>query len=120
MKSNLHITLCRGTVTLCYIQVYDFQLTQRNTMYFATIIMVRIPLCCMPKWHAHPTRRVEEFRNGLIRVPSIFVLNQQVSVLIITTVSTPKVNELSIKDKFLLHNFVLTSINMLEHFHTLF
>ena len=38
-----------------------------------------------------------------IRVPSFFVLNRQPSSIILTTVSTPKVNELSIKDTFLLH-----------------
>ena len=70
-------SLIRGTVTLCYIQVYDFQLTQRQEMHIAAIGMVRIPPCCMPKWHAHPTRHVQEFwiRIVMIRVPSIFVLN---------------------------------------------
>ena len=110
MKSNLHITFIRGTITLCYIQVYDFQLTQRQAIYGAPIIMVRIPLCCMPKWHEHPTRHVKEFWILIVTigVSSIFVLNRQVSILVLssclTTVSTPKVNEFSIKDKFLLHN----------------
>ena len=100
------VDLYRGTVTLCYIQVYDFQLTQRQAMYGAAVFMVRIPLCCMPKWHAHPTRHVEEFRNCIatIRVPSIFVLNRQHSRLILTGVFTPKVNEFSINDTLLLHN----------------
>ena len=91
-----------GIVTLCYIQVYDFQLTQRQAIHIAAMIMVCIPLCCMPKWHAHPTRHVEEFwiRLVTIRVPSIFVLNRQASTLLLPNVSTPKVNELSIKDTF--------------------
>ena len=96
------LDLCRGTVTLCYIQVYDFQLTQRQAMYIAAIFMAPIPLGCMPKWHAHPTRHVEEFWIILatIRVPSIFVLNRQPSTLILTTVSTPMVNEFSIEEIF--------------------
>ena len=67
-------------------------------MYGAPIIMVRIPLCCMPKWHAHPTRHVEEFWIILatIRVPSLFVLNRQPSTLILQTVFISKVNEFSL------------------------
>ena len=90
-----------GIVTLCYIQVYDFQLTQRQAIHGATVVMVRIPLCCMPRWHAHPTRHVEEFwiiLATIIRVPSLFVLNRQPSTLILTTVFISKVNEFSIKD----------------------
>ena len=99
--------IIRGIVTLSYIQVYDFQLTQK-AIYGAAVSMVRIPLCCMPRWHAHPTRHVEEFMICLvtIRVPSIFVVNRQVSILVLTTVFTPKVNEFSINDTFLLHILV--------------
>ena len=63
-------------------------------MYRAVGIMVGIPLCCMPKLHAHLTGHVEEFGMWIvtIRVPSLFVLNRQASTLILTTVFTPKVN----------------------------
>ena len=79
------------------------------------MVMDHIPLGCMPTWHAHPTRHVEEFWISLvtIRVPSIFVLNRQRSCLILPTVSTPKVNAFSIKDPFLLH---IIHINMLSKF----
>ena len=124
--SKLHLIslfewLIRGTVTLCYIQVYDFQLTQRQAIHIAAVIMVRIPLCCMPRWHAHPTRHVEEFWVCIvtIRVPSIFVLNRQISrQLMMAPVSTPKVNELFIKDTLLPHNafsnIALTYFNVLS------
>ena len=85
------------------------KLTSRQAIYGAAIATVHIPLCCMPKWHAHPTRHVEEFWIILatIREPSIFVLNRQDSSLDkITPVYTPNVNELFIKDTFLLHNIL--------------
>ena len=78
-------------------------------MYIAAIRMVIFPLCCMPKWHAHPTRHVEELGIVMIWVPSDFVLNRQVSILITVTVFTPKVNELPIEDTHL-HKFSQASI----------